>query len=180
MNLATTGGSLPMPEPFELRVEDSINPNEDDFDPLTVELLESLEEAEDDWRQLAETTGNVFSSFEFAELWWRHFGAGGKTLRLFGVREHSGELLAVFPFYTVKRAGLSLLRFIGHGIADELQPVCRPADRARATKAIHIALRTQFRDWNICLTERVPLGHPITALEKTHEVGAETSPVLDL
>ena len=42
---------------------------------LKFDLLDGIDAADADWTGLAEAAGNVFSTPEWADVWWRHFGA---------------------------------------------------------------------------------------------------------
>ena len=46
-----------------------------------LERVADLETYRDEWDALAATTGNVFSTWEWAAIWWKHFGAG-RTARI--------------------------------------------------------------------------------------------------
>jgi CelD/BcsL family acetyltransferase involved in cellulose biosynthesis len=69
------------------------------------------------WERLEQPTGNPFSSWLFADVWWRHLGAG-RPLRLSAVRVDD-EVIALLPLFD---AGAEL-RFLGHGDADLLAPI---------------------------------------------------------
>ncbi|HEX3268137.1 MAG TPA: GNAT family N-acetyltransferase [Gaiellaceae bacterium] len=78
------------------------------------------------WRPLAERSRNVFATWEWADTWWRHFGRGGE-LRV--TCERASFLL---PLYVRRQGPFRVLRFVGHGHADELGPI---GDRGRAAEA---------------------------------------------
>jgi CelD/BcsL family acetyltransferase involved in cellulose biosynthesis len=105
---------------------------------LELEPLGGLDEAGEDWRRLAERTRNVFSTWEWAATWWRHFGQG-RELALVGCRDGDGRLVAILPLY-VRARPLRLARVLGHGPADQLAPVCDPADREAVAEALLRAL----------------------------------------
>jgi len=86
-----------------------------------------LDALADEWRELADGSQNIFSTWEWATTWWRHFGAG-KTAHATLVRSE-GRPLAIVPVYGARRGALRMLRLIGHGAGDELGPVCRRDDR---------------------------------------------------
>ena len=58
--------------------------------------------------------------WEWAETWWRHFGNDGE------LRTTVVPSVAVLPLYVERAGPFRLLRFIGHGHADEAGPVCAP------------------------------------------------------
>ena len=43
-----------------------------------LEPLASLDGLQEDWTRLAERSGNIFATWEFASTWWRHFGDDGR------------------------------------------------------------------------------------------------------
>jgi len=94
----------------------------------------TLAALESEWRPLAERSRNVFSTWDWAETWWRHFGAGGE-LRATVV---PGKV--VLPLYVSRTGPFRVLRFIGHGHADELGPVSGPEGRGAAETAMSEAL----------------------------------------
>jgi CelD/BcsL family acetyltransferase involved in cellulose biosynthesis len=48
-----------------------------------------------------------------------------------------------------------MLRFVGHGPADQLGPVCAPEDRQAAADALRHLLTREFRGWDLLLAERL-------------------------
>lgn len=138
-------------------------------------VLESLPDfgaARDDWRRLAPATDNIFSTWEWAELWWRHFGRRG-SLSLARVRAQDGTI-AVLPLYTGRRMGLRLTRFLGHGVADQLGPVCAPTKVAEVLSMLRAA-----RTASLLLMERIPATSEWEAAGDV-VLRAEASPVIAL
>ncbi len=121
------------------------------------EPIPSFEAGQDQWNELAERSGSIFATWEWATAWWRHFGQGGELLLL-----RCGdprEPLAILPLCRSRRGPLRILRFIGHGPGDTLGPVCDREDREAAGAALHEALSTDaIGDWNVFLAERLPVG----------------------
>ncbi len=79
----------------------------------------ALEQLAGEWRDLFERVScrNAFLGIEWVESWWRHWG-GPHHLLVIGVRNSSGQLVAVAPFY-VRRArlrswGTRALCFLGN------------------------------------------------------------------
>jgi CelD/BcsL family acetyltransferase involved in cellulose biosynthesis len=107
-----------------------------------------LEEAREPWTRLASGSDNIFSTWEWAEVWWRHFGAGRSlAISILGDRSPSQVIL---PLYTERRLGLRVARFVGHGVADQLGPVGHPAETAGA---LETAARIAIGD--LMLAERI-------------------------
>ena len=78
--------------------------------------------------RLAEAGGNVFSTWEWVSTWWRHSSRLASTSPL-------PARPAVACWHPSPSPGVPrparVARFLGHGPADELGPVCAPADRIR-------------------------------------------------
>jgi CelD/BcsL family acetyltransferase involved in cellulose biosynthesis len=136
----------------------------------TVEPLADLEAARDVWNRLARGSDNIFSTWEWAEVWWRHFGAG-RSLALSCVRDEHGRPLAVLPLYQEARRGVRLTRLVGHGVADQLGPVCAPSDLAPAREALGRA------GGDVVLAERLS-GEIDWAPLEGRVMRAEASPVI--
>lgn len=90
------------------------------------------------WARLAEATTNIFLTPEWAETWWQHFGAAQNPLTVRSDSDETPWLAVLCP----SRVGpLRILRFAGHGQADELGPTCAPAARSLAGTALLAAVR---------------------------------------
>jgi CelD/BcsL family acetyltransferase involved in cellulose biosynthesis len=107
--------------------------------PLSRERLESIAAARQEWQALGPATGNIFTTWEWADTWWRHFGAS-RQLRLTAWRTPEGRLLALVPLYSWRRRPVHMLRFVGHGPGDQLGPVASAADLSGAQRALHAEL----------------------------------------
>jgi CelD/BcsL family acetyltransferase involved in cellulose biosynthesis len=144
---------------------------------IRVEIAGSLDEFRDGWRALAEASGNVFSSWEWASTWWQHFGHGRRLL-VAACRAADGRLVAVLPLYVWSTRPVRVARFLGHGPADQLGPVCAPGDRHLAARALVRACDEAGMD--LLLAELLPGGQGWpTALGGTL-VQREASPTLSL
>jgi CelD/BcsL family acetyltransferase involved in cellulose biosynthesis len=134
---------------------------------------EPFESLEDDWTRLGVLSGNVFSTWEWASVWWRHYGAGRRTLTA-SVRDATGRAVAILPLYLGIERPIRVARFIGHGAGDELGPVCEPGDtRARA------ALAAASDGWDVLLAERL-VGQGHASALSGRLLGTDSSPVIDL
>jgi CelD/BcsL family acetyltransferase involved in cellulose biosynthesis len=146
---------------------------------LTLELdpLASLEDApRAEWDALAEQAGNVFATWEWAAIWWRHFGRGKLLART--CRDRDGRLVGILPLYLSRVAGLRVIRFLGHGPGDQLGPICAPAERPAVARALHAALREVRFD--VFLGEEVPQDAGWGGLLGGRRLRAVASPLLDL
>jgi CelD/BcsL family acetyltransferase involved in cellulose biosynthesis len=142
----------------------------------SVEEVSSPESLAPEWARLAERSGNVFGSWEWLSVWWKHYG-DRHTLRIAACRAADGELVAVLPLYMESHGPLRMARFLGHGPGDELGPVCAPEHRAVAARA----LRRVLEDWglDLLLAERLPGDAAWDALDAMR-LESEASPSLQL
>jgi CelD/BcsL family acetyltransferase involved in cellulose biosynthesis len=113
------------------------------------------------WTDLAERSGNIFATWEWADAWWRRFGSGGELALYSCLRDD--EPFAIAPLYREHKGPVGLLRFIGHGVGDVLGPVCAPADARLAVETIAAGLRGNGSRWTALLAERLP-GEQAVAL----------------
>jgi CelD/BcsL family acetyltransferase involved in cellulose biosynthesis len=110
-----------------------------------IELVDSLESLEHDWARLAAANGNIFASWEWNELWWRHYGRGRK-LRVAVSRQDDDEIDAIVPLFQWSSRPLRILRLIGHGHGDHLGPICREDDAETAERTLLLALGAEPYD----------------------------------
>jgi CelD/BcsL family acetyltransferase involved in cellulose biosynthesis len=143
---------------------------------LDLERLPGFDAARDDWIRLAERTGNVFSTWEWAEAWWRHLGGG--ELVLYGCRRPGGELAAILPLHVGGPRPAPALRFLGHGPADELGPVCDPSDRNAVGEALGRLLDDVPERFAVFVAERLAPGW--TGHLPGRFLRSEPSPVLPI
>jgi CelD/BcsL family acetyltransferase involved in cellulose biosynthesis len=143
----------------------------------TFDVVDSLHGLRGDWERLAAESRNVFATWEWNELWWRHYG-GDRDLRVTVVRREDGEPAAVVPLFLWSRRPLRTLRLIGHGHGDRLGPICRDDEAETAARALRSALAAEAhdvfvgdwlagdRDWARVLGGRVVrrTGYPILHL----------------
>jgi CelD/BcsL family acetyltransferase involved in cellulose biosynthesis len=140
----------------------------------TVEPVAGFHEIRPEWSLLAERTRNVFSSWEWAEAWWRHFHAGSEP-RIVLLRGDAGNVVGIVPLY--RQGGslpLDILRFIGSGVADQLGPVAAEEDVQRIVSSIGAAVPR-----GVILAERLSPNQSWTAFGG-RELRREASPAIDL
>jgi CelD/BcsL family acetyltransferase involved in cellulose biosynthesis len=105
---------------------------------VRVELVDDFGLIRADWTRLAAASNNVFSTWEWNSVWWRHFGAGRRLL--VSVCRDETEVVAIVPLYRWRDRPLRVLRFVGHGHGDLLGPVCDQRDRELTARALRAAL----------------------------------------
>jgi CelD/BcsL family acetyltransferase involved in cellulose biosynthesis len=143
-------------------------------------MVDQLDELAAEWRALDEQSGNLFATWDWHSIWWRHFGRGGR-LCIGACRDTAGALVGVLPTYVPRAIGpLRLVRLLGHGQGDRLGPICRPGDRPRVGAALRAAL--QQPPWRnaLLLAEQVPAEDGWCALLGGRVVAREASPFLEL
>jgi CelD/BcsL family acetyltransferase involved in cellulose biosynthesis len=144
---------------------------------LTLERVEDPIALRDEWNALAERAGNVFATHEWVAAWWEEYGEDRPRL-VTACRDSSGRLVALLPLYVSTRRPVRTVRFIGHGPADQLGPVCAPEDRQAAAAALLDLLRDEFRAWDLLLAERLPPSEGWSGMLGGRIVHREDSPTL--
>jgi CelD/BcsL family acetyltransferase involved in cellulose biosynthesis len=138
-----------------------------------------FEPVQESWEALAPATSNVFATWEWAETWWRSFGAGR---RLMIVECRDGERTsALIPLYRASDRPIRVVRFVGSGHADQLGPVCAPSDRPAAATCLRSVL-DEAGKWDLFLAERLAgdqgwpeqLGAPVAMSEPSPVLRVET------
>jgi perosamine synthetase len=140
-----------------------------------IEWIDSLDDARDDWARLALASRNVFATWEWASIWWRHHGREG-MLRLAALRSAGGRRRALFPLVVWRDRPLRIARFLGYGTADELGPVCAAAERPAAARALREVLAGARCD--VLLGEHLPAGDAWATLLDGTVLRREGYPVL--
>jgi dTDP-4-amino-4,6-dideoxygalactose transaminase/CelD/BcsL family acetyltransferase involved in cellulose biosynthesis len=144
---------------------------------LRLQPLTELDSLRDEWSDLAERSTNIFSTWEWASLWWRHFGEGRRLLSA-ACRHPDGRLVAVLPLYLSSSLPLRVVRLLGHGPGDQLGPVCDPRDRIPAARALRRWLLDDVSRWDVFLAEELPGDEGWSALLGGQVLERQASPVL--
>jgi CelD/BcsL family acetyltransferase involved in cellulose biosynthesis len=121
---------------------------------LSVEPVADLAELREEWTALAERAGNLFATWEWADAWWSEYGED-RPLHVSACRDAGGRLVAVLPLYLARTRPPRTLRFVGHGPADQLGPVCAPEDRQAVAEALQRLLAGADWGWDLFLAERL-------------------------
>jgi CelD/BcsL family acetyltransferase involved in cellulose biosynthesis len=139
---------------------------------LEVEELETLRQ---EWTPLALRSGNIFATYEWASIWWRHFGDGHRPL-VTTCRAGDGTLVGILPFYLWSVGPLRVLRFIGHGAGDQLGPIHAPEDFAPVARATQQALA--WMRWDVFVAEHLPGNASWNGVLRGKVLARDGSPVL--
>ena len=159
-NVGYSFGSRVSPNPGSLRME-------------PIASLDAVRRG--DWNTLASSTGNIFATWEWHAIWWKHFGRS-KTQLLSACRFGDGQIAALLPLYLWRKHPLRVVRFLGHHGGDQLGPICLPEHRPAVAEALRRALSDRRAD--IFLGERLPREEGWSTLLRSKELGREASPVL--
>jgi CelD/BcsL family acetyltransferase involved in cellulose biosynthesis len=111
----------------------------------SIAVVDELDSLREDWARLAESSGNLFSTWEWSELWWRHYG-GERPLRIAVSRDDDDEIDAIVPLFVWSRRPMRTLRLLGHGHGDRLGPISADEDARTATRALRLALANEPHD----------------------------------
>jgi len=130
-----------------------------------------------DWARLAEASGNLFSTLDWMSSWRNHIGRD-RPLHVVAGRDESGAIRAILPFYLARRRPVRMLRFVGHGPADRLAPLCAPSDRGRAADAVRRALADGIGGWQVAALDRLPGEEGWSEALGAKPLRTEPSPVL--
>ena len=144
--------------------------------PLRVERLDGLEPLREDWSRLAERSRNVFSSWEWASIWWRHFGERRPLLTAGCYR--GDRLVALLPLYLSSSRPLRVVRFIGHGPGDQLGPICDPADLIPTARALRRWLADQRARWDVFRGDELPADEGWAGLLGADVLDRQASPLV--
>lgn len=121
---------------------------------VEVVRFNDLDQRGETWAALAARSRNVFASWEWCSVWWRHFGGGKEAC--FSECRRDGEPFAILPVFVEKRRGLRLSRLLGQGPGDVLGAICAPEDAALAGRELRRAMAGAPS--RIQLAERLPGG----------------------
>lgn len=144
----------------------------------TIALVTDLAPLREEWQRLAALTGSPFASWEWASVWWRHFGDQGE-LRVLVVRDVAGAAVGIMPLYRERNGPLRTLRFVGHFPADELRPICAP-EHATAVGALCRDRLAAENDWDLFLAERLPVPEDLDTAFEGRRLRHESMPELCL
>jgi CelD/BcsL family acetyltransferase involved in cellulose biosynthesis len=141
-----------------------------------VDVASSLDELQEDWVRLAYESRNLFSTWEWASTWWRHYGAGRDPL-VAACRE-GRDTVALLPLYLWSRRPVRVARFIGHGPADQLGPVYAPGAEAAAAEALRQTV--DQADLDLVLMELLSGRDAWQELLRQRPLLRESSPTISL
>ena len=139
--------------------------------------MPDLDTVREEWSALAAGDDNIFATWEWASIWWRHLGEGRPLLGAV-CRRADGTPVTILPLYLASRRPLRVMRYIGHGPADRLGPIGDPRDRLDMAWALRRALAANSSRWDVFVAEQLPRDQGWSALLGGRIVEREPSPVL--
>lgn len=140
------------------------------------ERVDGVAELRASWPDPAGTSGGVFASWEWLDAWARHLGDGHDEV-VHVVRDR-GDVVCVLPLVAWRARRPRVLRFLGHGPADALGPVCRVDDEPLARQALAQALDAE--QYDVALLEQLPGGRSWETMSDTQPWRVEASPVIEV
>jgi CelD/BcsL family acetyltransferase involved in cellulose biosynthesis len=147
---------------------------------LRVERVPSLDALRGDWQRLASVAPSPFSTWEWGAAWWKAFGRG-RELFLHACRRPGGEVVAVLPLYLATRRGpCRVARFVGHGPADQLGPVCAAGDRPAVAEALRSLAREELGRAGMLIADRMPRDEGWPSLLRARELHREATPKISI
>ena len=126
-----------------------------------LERLPTLESVRVEWNELATKSRNIFATWEWNSIWWKHFGEGRALLATASLTPE-GAFEVVLPLYLWSVRPLRVVRFLGHGAGNELGPVCDPTATVAAARALRSTLGAV--DCDVFFGEELPAPAGWTAL----------------
>ena len=144
---------------------------------VRLERVDGLASVSDEWSALAATTGNVFASWDWNDVWWQHLG-GSRPLLTYALRESRGGLLGILPLFESRSFPVRVVRFLGCDGGDELGPICAPSDRDLAATALRTAVDQTGA--SVFLAERLPSESEWVRRLSARPLQREGSPVVHL
>ncbi|KKM06322.1 hypothetical protein LCGC14_1745150 [marine sediment metagenome] len=173
------GGNPKQPRPADPgRAVETSEPSQTGRPDLRLEVVDTLEHPPGGWTELAERSGNIFATWEWASVWWRHFGRSRRLL-VTTLRATDGRTVAILPLYLRwSTRPIRTVRFLGHGPADQAALLCDPADRQMGPWALQRALAECPLRWDIFLGERLPGDEDWSSLPGVTRLRREGSPVV--
>jgi CelD/BcsL family acetyltransferase involved in cellulose biosynthesis len=139
--------------------------------------VDDLAAVRGEWTELAERSGNLFATWEWADVWWRHYG-DGRTPAVVVCRDPEGTAAALLPLYVAFRP-VRTARFIGHGPADQLGPICAPGD-PRGPEALRRSAEEAGPDWQVLLADRLPGENGLPRALDGVALRHESNPVVEI
>ena len=100
-----------------------------------------------DWRELAESRSNAFLTPEWADCWFKHYGAGFEPL-VVAVRADGGRVRGLLPMALSASGRPRIATLVGANLGDRFHPVCKPGEEPEVAAAAGEALAACGDPWS--------------------------------
>jgi CelD/BcsL family acetyltransferase involved in cellulose biosynthesis len=141
-----------------------------------VDVVSSFDALQEDWVRLADESRNLFSTWEWASTWWRHYGAAHHPL--VAAWREGRDTVALLPLYLWSRRPVRVARFIGHGPADQLGPIYAPGAEAAVAEALRQTV--EHADLDLVLMELLAGRDSWQEVLRQEPLLRESSPTISL
>ncbi len=121
---------------------------------VAIRELDRLEEVEMDWRELAESRSNAFLTPEWADCWFKHYGAGFEPL-VVAVRADGGRVRGLLPMALSASGRPRIATLVGANLGDRFHPVCKPGEEPEVAAAAGEALAACGDPWSTVILDHV-------------------------
>jgi CelD/BcsL family acetyltransferase involved in cellulose biosynthesis len=128
------------------------------------------------WDALAHEARSIFATRAWADCWWQHYGRGGTPVILTDDEQSPSY---VVPLYVSGRL-VKQLRYIGHGPADQLGPVCGPSRTDAAADAVRTAWCDRSLDVDLLHLNDLPEEEAWDARLDAHVIARVASPAVEI
>src|SRR3954454_3172197 len=108
---------------------------------LGVREVATLEELRDDWQRLEQHDGDIFRSYAWAEVLEGQVGTAGR--RLIAFIGADGSVAGIANLRLQRTTPFRLYGFEGQAFADQVGPICDPADRPALAAALRRMILSQ-------------------------------------
>jgi len=126
-----------------------------------------LESLKTDWLELQESSGcpNIFQSYQWVSLWWKHFGAGREMRVVFAWDDGAPVLAAPLYLERKSRMGIPVRRItaIGNNISSH-HGFLAGRDSLPAVESCFESLFRDVKGWDLVELKKVPEGDTVIRL----------------
>jgi CelD/BcsL family acetyltransferase involved in cellulose biosynthesis len=125
---------------------------------MHTELIEHVDRTQPivrGWDRLAAQHGRPYCSPAWMLAWWRHLASPGARLALIAVRD-GGDVVAVAPFFAVRRQGTVVYRLLAARNGAPTQPLAEAGMERRASEEIARCLKDATLRPNAIVLDGVP------------------------
>jgi CelD/BcsL family acetyltransferase involved in cellulose biosynthesis len=115
------------------------------LEPSLITDFSEIGAIEDEWRDLAEPSGNAFVTPEWLRSWWKHRPSSTSAV-IAVARRADGSLAGLTPLSLDFSRRPRMIRFAGASFGDRFEPVAAEGERSAVARAAMAALRESGLD----------------------------------